>query len=225
VFWIDLGEVEGTLIAVDGEEVKPLRARLFPLAEAQRIDVMVDVPAGKVLPVLAQREGDRIRTGIILAAAGAKIAKVADKAAKESDPMGITLESRLVPVKALTLRPADRKLPVVLSGSMSPYKWFINGREWDNREPLRVAKGQRIEFDITNQTPMGHPMHLHGHVFQVVELNGKALNGAMRDTLQIPPKGSAKIAFDADNPGRWVFHCHNLLHMERGMITEVVYDT
>jgi FtsP/CotA-like multicopper oxidase with cupredoxin domain len=88
-----------------------------------------------------------------------------------------------------------------------------------------VKKGERVVFDIVNQTPMGHPMHLHGHVFQVVELNGKAFSGAMRDTVQVPAKGSVKVAFDADNPGRWVFHCHNLLHMESGMITEVVYDS
>lgn len=224
VFWIDLGDVDGTLIAVDGEAVMPVRGRLLPLAEAQRFDIMVNVAAGKMLPVLAQREGDTVRTGVILASPKAAISKVADKAAKESKPMGTALESRLVAMKPLSTRPADRRIPVVLSGSMAPYEWFINGRGWENHEPLRVAKNQRIEFDIVNQTPMGHPMHLHGHVFQVVELNGKALHGAMRDTVQIPPEGSAKIAFDADNPGRWLFHCHNLLHMERGMITEVVYD-
>ena len=80
-------------------------------------------------------------------------------------------------------------------------------------------------FNFVNQTPMGHPMHLHGHAFQVVSLNGKALRGALRDTVHVPAKSSVKIAFDADNPGRWVMHCHNLLHMETGMITEVVYDT
>ena len=108
---------------------------------------------------------------------------------------------------------------------MSPYKWSINGRGWEDRQPLQISKGQRVVFNIVNQTPMGHPMHLHGHVFQVIELNGKALSGAERDTLQVPGKSSAMIAFDADNPGRWVFHCHNLLHMETGMITEVVYGT
>ena len=107
---------------------------------------------------------------------------------------------------------------------MAPYEWFINGRGWENHEPLRVAKNQRIEFDIMNQTPMGHPMHLHGHVFQVVELNGKALHGGMRDTVQNSPRRFGENRIDADNPGRWLFHCHNLLHMERGMITEVVYD-
>ena len=225
IFWLELDGADGTLIGVDGEQIHPIRGRRFPIAEAQRLDIMVDVPAGKVVPVLAQREGDRVRTGIILAAPGAQVEKIPELAAKASEPMGISLEVRLSAVKPLAARKVDRQIPVVLGGTMSPYAWAINGRSWSNREPLRVAKGQRVEFDIVNQTPMGHPMHLHGHAFQIVELNGKGLAGALRDTVQVPPRGSAKIAFDADNPGRWVFHCHNLLHMETGMITEVVYDT
>jgi FtsP/CotA-like multicopper oxidase with cupredoxin domain len=225
IFWIELGGAEGTLIGVDGEQVRPLRGRRFPMAEAQRLDIMVDVPAGKVVSVLAQREGDRVRTGIILAAPGARVVKIPELATMASEPMGFSLEARLSAVKPLAKRAVDRRLPVVLSGSMTPYSWAINGRNWENHEPLRVAKGQRVELDIVNTTPMGHPMHLHGHAFQVVALNGKTLSGALRDTVQVPGKGSVKIAFDADNPGRWVFHCHNLLHMDTGMITEVVYDT
>jgi FtsP/CotA-like multicopper oxidase with cupredoxin domain len=225
VFWLELVGADGTLIAVDGERVRPLRGRRFPMAQAQRLDIMVDVPAGKVVPVLAQREGDRVRTGIILAAPGAMVAKIPELAKLPSEPMGISLEAQLSALNPLAARPVNRRIPVVLSGSMAPYKWFINGRSWSNREPLRVAKGQRVEFDIVNQTPMGHPMHLHGHAFQIVELNGKGLAGALRDTVQVPAKGSVKIAFDADNPGCWLFHCHNLLHMETGMITEVIYDT
>ena len=224
VFWLELG-AEGTLVGVDGERVHPIRGRRFPMAEAQRLDIMVDVPAGKTVPVLAQREGDRIRTGIILAAPGAAVAKIPDMAAKPAEAMGISLEVQLSAVSPLAKRKVDRQIPVVLSGSMMPYKWFLNGRNWEEREPLRVAKGQRVVFDIVNKTPMGHPMHLHGHAFQVVELNGKPISGALRDTLQVPANGSAKIAFDADNPGRWLFHCHNLLHMETGMITEVVYES
>lgn len=57
---------------------------------------------------------------------------------------------------------------------------------------------------------MAHPMHLHGHAFQVIAVNGKLVNGAIRDTVLVTPMmGSVRIAFDADNPGRWAFHCHN----------------
>jgi FtsP/CotA-like multicopper oxidase with cupredoxin domain len=223
IFWVELDGVDGTLVAVDGEKVKPLRGRRFPMSEAQRIDLMIDVPAGKVVPVLAQREGDRVRTGVILAAPGAAIRKISPMAMMVSEPMATQLEARLAALTPLAARPVDRRIPVALGGSMSPYKWTINGHYWTDKVPLQVKKGERVVFDIVNQTPMGHPMHLHGHVFQVIELNGKALSGAMRDTVQVPAKGSVKIAFDANNPGRWLFHCHNLLHMESGMMTEVVY--
>jgi FtsP/CotA-like multicopper oxidase with cupredoxin domain len=66
-------------------------------------------------------------------------------------------------------------------------------------------------------------MHLHGPAFQVIALNGAALAGAVRDTVLVPPMGSVSIAFDADYPGRWAFHCHNLYHMTAGMLTEVRY--
>ncbi|MDE8343559.1 MAG: multicopper oxidase domain-containing protein, partial [Acidocella sp.] len=70
---------------------------------------------------------------------------------------------------------------------------------------------------------MSHPMHLHGHAFQVVAINGQAFNGAVRDTVLVPPMGNVRIAFDADNQGRWALHCHNLYHMMSGMMTEVRY--
>jgi FtsP/CotA-like multicopper oxidase with cupredoxin domain len=71
---------------------------------------------------------------------------------------------------------------------------------------------------------MAHPIHLHGHVFQVVAIDGRPLRGAVRDTVLVSPGGRVRIAFDADNPGRWAFHCHNLYHMETGMMTELRYQ-
>lgn len=106
---------------------------------------------------------------------------------------------------------------------MMGYDWTINGRQWQNHEPLLVKEGQRVALDITNASMMSHPMHLHGHHFQVVAINGVALCGATRDTVLVPPRGSVRIAFDAVNPGRWLFHCHNLYHMAAGMMTDVRY--
>ena len=79
-FWIELGELRGTLVAVDGNPVLPVAGSSFPIATAQRLDLIVDVPAG-AFPVLAQVEGMKQRTGFILASPGAAIAKVADVAA------------------------------------------------------------------------------------------------------------------------------------------------
>ena len=63
------------------------------------------------------------------------------------------------------------------------------------------------------QASMAHPRHLHGHHFPVVVLNGQPLQGAVRDTVLVPVNGTVTVAFDADSPGRWLLHCHNLFHM------------
>ena len=98
-------------------------------------------------------------------------------------------------------------------------------RTWGSHRPLKVRLGQRVVIEMRNMTMMAHPMHLHGHHFQVIGLNGRALRGAVRDTVLVPPQGSVTIAFDADNAGRWFFHCHNLFHRDVGMQTEVTYET
>ena len=70
---------------------------------------------------------------------------------------------------------------------------------------------------------MPHPMHLHGHEFQVVEIDGKRFPGAVRHTVLVPPARRVVIAFDANNPGWWAFHCHLLYHLDAGMFTTLKY--
>ena len=224
-FWVDLGTLEGTVLAVDGDPVKPVTVRRFPMAEAQRVDVLLRLPRqGGAFPVLAQREGDRQRTGIVLATPGARIAKIPQITDAAVAPEDLSLERRLEAAQPLAPRPPNLVHRVALTGTMMPYRWSIDDRTWPDYQTLTVSCGQRVELDIVNRTQMAHPMHLHGHHFQVVALNGLPLAGAMRDTVLVPVNGSVRIAFDADNPGRWLFHCHNLYHMATGMMTELVYD-
>ena len=223
-FWIDLGALGGRLVAVDGNPVAPMTASLFPLAIAQRIDLIVDVPAG-AFPVFAQVEGKRERTGFILASPAATIFKVGSLADSEAAPVDLSLESKLVASNPLADRQADAIFTMVLTGSMRPYTWAINDQLWPNVNRPIVRKGERVIVDIQNSSMMAHPMHLHGHHFQVTGLNGERVVGAVRDTVLVPSMDSVQISFDADNPGRWAFHCHNLYHMATGMMTEVVYNT
>ena len=225
-FWIDLGQTVATVLAVDGNPVQPMTARRFPLAQGQRLDLLITMPAsGGVVPVLAQREGDRARTGVILAAPGANVARIGENADALADAVDLSLEQRLVASMPLAARPADVTHKVTLTGAMMPYVWSIDDRTWANHTPLRVTKGQRVVVEMQNRSPMAHPMHLHGHHFQVVSLNGRTVTGAIRDTVLVPIDGRLSIAFDADNPGKWLFHCHNLLHMATGMMTEFEYGT
>ena len=223
-FWIDLGALNGTLVAVDGMDVLPVFGRRFEIAMAQRLDVEVMVPSdGVAFPILAQREGDRARTGIVLATAGAEIARLPSEAEMVAPPVLLDLERQLVAAAPLSDRAPDRRIAVNLTGDMMRYVWGLNGLTYDQREPLEVTAGERVEVTLHNRTMMSHPMHLHGHHFQVVGLGAARLNGALRDTVIVPPMESVTIEFDCDNPGEWPLHCHNLYHMAAGMMTTLRY--
>ena len=223
-FHVDLGSLQGTVVAVDGDAVQPLTGSRFGLAMAQRIDILVELPKGAGMwPILAVREGERQQTGIILATAGMHVRKVSGMAIKPAGAVNFDQELRLSAREPLASRPVDAKFMLMLTGSMQPYSWGINGKGWDNRDTLKVRAGQRVAITFHNTTMMSHPMHLHGHHFQVIAFNGKAFQGAMRDTVQVPPMAKVTIAFDADNPGRWLMHCHNEYHQAAGMMTEVAY--
>jgi FtsP/CotA-like multicopper oxidase with cupredoxin domain len=222
-FWIDLGTLTGTVVAVDGHSVRPMRGSRMPLAMAQRLDVLIDLPGNGSYPIVAQVEGKRARTGIVLAGPGAKISRLATEAEENAPPVDLSLERRLEADTPLAHRAPDVTHRVILAGAMAPYVWSLNGEYWPDVTPLMVAHGQRVVIEMVNHSMMAHPMHLHGHAFQVVAINGAPFTGAVRDTVLVPRMGSVTIAFDADNPGRWAFHCHNLYHMMTGMITEVRY--
>ena len=107
---------------------------------------------------------------------------------------------------------------------MAGYIWSINNVVWNKDvPPLPVAKGERVELVFVNQTPMSHPMHLHGHEFQVVDIDGYRFSGAVRDTILVPPNRRVTVAFDANNPGYWALHCHLLYHLDAGMFTTLRY--
>jgi FtsP/CotA-like multicopper oxidase with cupredoxin domain len=80
-----------------------------------------------------------------------------------------------------------------------------------------------VELAVTNQTMMSHPVHLHGHSFQVVAIDGHRFPGAVRNTVLVPPKTTVTVAFDADNPGWWPLHCHLLYHQYAGMFATLRY--
>jgi FtsP/CotA-like multicopper oxidase with cupredoxin domain len=224
-FTIDTGELAATVLCVDGNPVKPVLGKSFPLAMGQRIDLLVDIPKeGGVFPILALRETAIERTGIILASKGAQVAKVSGTGKAASKLLDLSLENRLTAAKPLADKNPDRKLVVELGEVMGTYVWTMNGQTYGQNEPLKVKKGERVELTVINMSMMMHPMHLHGHHFQVVATGGKRMKGAVRDTVIVPSgMGEVTLAFDADNPGRWPFHCHNLFHMAAGMMTTVDY--
>jgi FtsP/CotA-like multicopper oxidase with cupredoxin domain len=219
-FTIDLGALTGSLVAVDGQAVMPLEDRQFPISMGQRLDIELALPAaGGAFPILALREGAPERTGIVLATPGAAVAKLASMADAAGPVLDLALEAQLRATTPLSSRAADRTLTAHLSGSMSPYAWTMAGG------PFTVHRGERAEIEMMNMSMMAHPMHLHGHHFQVVAINGRRFAGAMRDTVLVPPMQTVTVAFDADNAApNWAFHCHHLYHMASGMMAALSYE-
>ncbi|WP_116130741.1 multicopper oxidase family protein [Tropicimonas sp. IMCC34043] len=224
VFWIDTGAAPAHLVAVDGHGVVPVAGRRFGIAMGQRLDIEIALPGeGGAWPILALREGARDRTGLILATPGAAIARLGSLAATEAPAFDTDLaqESRLVTRDPLPARPVERGHMLMLSGAMQPYVWTIDGRTWANHLPVEARSGERVELMFHNMSMMGHPMHLHGHAFQVVEINGRRLSGARRDTVYVPPMASVTVALDAGEAARWMLHCHHMPHLATGMMTEL----
>jgi FtsP/CotA-like multicopper oxidase with cupredoxin domain len=229
-FFVSLGELSGELIATDGMPVKPVRGSRFPLAIAQRIDVRVQLPREGAFPILALRENATQQAGIILATPGASIKKLPTVNAALAGLLTLDLESQLVAAESLAPKAIDRSYDLRLQGNMARYEWPINGIVFDVGHPrgqeaqVKVRRGQRVALKFINETMMSHPMHLHGHSFQVIDINGKSLHGALRDTVLVPPKTSVTVAFDANNPGIWYLHCHILWHLAAGMAVLVQYE-
>ncbi len=225
-YYLHLGALEGELIAVDGRAIKPMKSPVFPLTVAQRADVRLKMPQSPGShAIVAVLEGERRQTGIILRVAKSNVPKIPETAARPAPPVTLALEQLLRPTQSLAARPIDRRYLVRLTGSMKGYRWSINNMPWNQDvPPLLVKEGQRVELEMRNETRMGHPMHLHGHTFQVVAINGRRFSGALRDTVLVPPKTTVTVALDANNPGRWAFHCHLLYHLQAGMFQTVLYE-
>jgi FtsP/CotA-like multicopper oxidase with cupredoxin domain len=230
-FFIDLGSLTGELIATDGMLVKPVRGNRFPLAIAQRIDVIVLLPRdGDAFPILALRELAVEQTGIVLATSSAKVSRLSVTGPSPTGLLTLDLESKLTAANPLKPRPADVTGILRLQGNMSRYEWLINGIAFNVADPasekalVNVKSGQRVALKFVNETPMSHPMHLHGHTFEVVAINDRRFAGPLRDTVLVPGKTSVTVEFDANNPGLWYVHCHILWHLDAGMAALVQYE-
>ncbi|HEX8444955.1 MAG TPA: copper resistance system multicopper oxidase [Allosphingosinicella sp.] len=114
-------------------------------------------------------------------------------------------------------RAPTRNVEVHLTGNMERFMWSIDGEKFsENPEPIRFERNERVRITMINDSMMTHPMHLHGHFFEVV--NGHGGNQPMKHTVMVLPGGKVSVDLTADAPGDWAFHCHMLYHMHAGMM-------
>ena len=113
-------------------------------------------------------------------------------------------------------RAPSRSMEIHLTGNMERFMWAFDGEKFSEiTRPIPFRRDERVRITLVNDSMMNHPIHLHGHFFEVV--NGHAGQHPRKHTVNVMPGG--KVAFDltADAPGDWAFHCHMLLHMHAGM--------
>ena len=117
-------------------------------------------------------------------------------------------------------RPPSRTVEVHLTGNMERFMWSFDGEKFsEGVEPIRFERNERARVVLINDTMMTHPIHLHGHFFEVV--NGHTGSHPLKHTVNVLPGGTLTFDLTADAPGDWAFHCHLLLHMHAGMFRVV----
>ena len=222
-FWIDPGALQSQVIAVDGSPCVPYAAQAYPIAMGQRIDLLLTLPSGNgAYPVLARLEGSTRQTGLILATTGATITRLSDDGETATALVDLSLDAALRASKPLPERAITRTEHVMLGMGAGNYVWTINGATHGNHTPLQGKIGDRLELMFMNSSMMMHPMHLHGHHFQIVDVGMGRFAGPMRDVVAVPPMGMVTVAVDLDKAGSWYLHCHHLYRMATGMMTELV---
>lgn len=117
-------------------------------------------------------------------------------------------------------RAPTRFIEIHLTGNMERFMWSLDGEQLsENPEPYRFARNERVRMRLVNDTMMTHPMHLHGHFWEIV--NGNPGNQPLKHTVKVLPGGFIDLDLTADAPGDWAFHCHLLYHMHAGMMRVV----
>jgi FtsP/CotA-like multicopper oxidase with cupredoxin domain len=203
-----------TVTHTDGYAVRPQSVDAVVLGMGERIDAFLTVK-DTMTPLLALPEGKDGNVYAIVSTISGQVTRTAPPT--QLGPI-VTDGGRLKAADSVLLssRGADRVFDLRLTGSMAKYSWGINGRKFNMSDPFagafEVRANERIRVNFTNETTMWHPMHVHGHTFQISN------RGARKDTVMVRPKERVTIEFDADNPGQWLTHCHNAYHAARGMM-------
>ncbi|GAA5565732.1 MULTISPECIES: copper resistance system multicopper oxidase [Acinetobacter] len=118
-------------------------------------------------------------------------------------------------------RAAEREIEIRLGGNMERYIWTINGKKFNEADPLVVKYGERIRLKFVNDSMMAHPMHLHG-MFMQLENGQDASNMPNKHTVIVPPGKTVTTLLTADELGEWAIHCHLLYHMSAGMMNKLI---
>ncbi|MFD8302846.1 multicopper oxidase domain-containing protein [Streptomyces sp. NPDC059690] len=219
-FRVAVGGSRLTVTASDGFPVRPVTTDTVLVGMGERYDAVVTAPRSGSVPLVAKVEGTSTTQAMAVLSTGSGSNPMPDAKVQEMNGRRLTYaDLRAAQAVALPARQPDRSYTVDLTGNMTTYKWGAeaNGRKNGN---LQVRQGERVRLVFNNASMMWHPIHLHGHTLQVV--TGSA-PGPRKDTVIVPPMSRVTVDVDANNPGQWALHCHNIYHAETGMLTMLSY--
>jgi multicopper oxidase len=216
-FRLALGGHRMRVTHTDGFPIRPIDTDALLVGMGERYDVVITLADG-VFPLVALAEGkDAAAFAIVRTSSGAAPAPVVRPRELDGRIVAYRQLTPADPVR-LSAQAADRHITLKLTGGMMNYDWGFNGRPHDPRHNEPVRSGERVRLELVNTTTMWHPVHLHGHTFAV------DTTGVRKDTVIVLPGQTVPVVFDANNPGMWMLHCHNVYHAEAGMMTQIGYQ-
>jgi CopA family copper-resistance protein len=177
------------------------------------------------MPAAAQeKQGAAINKGFLnmLAEDTASYSPLAADGMSPDRPWPPYAHLRAVKPTTLPKDRAVREIRLTLDGDMERYVWFLNNKPLSESDSILIRKGEVVRFIMINRTMMHHPMHLHGHFFRVINVQGDY--APLKHTVNVAPMSTTVIEFDANEFGDWFFHCHLLYHMKSGMARVVHYE-
>ena len=216
---VAIGGHRMTVTHADGFPVTPVEIDNVVLGMGERYDVMVTAQSG-AFPIVAVPAGktDPAAEALLVASDSTSMPAVGSRPAELS---GRTLAyGDLAATEAVRLPfiSPDRSETIHLTANSSGYVHGIDGQSFPDSAPITVRDGERLRLRVVNDTMMFHPIHLHGHTFQMV-----GDGSARKDTVNVLPMSAVEVDIAADNPGQWMLHCHNTYHLETGMATVLSY--
>jgi multicopper oxidase len=208
-----------TVTHSDGFPVVPVDVDNVVLGMGERYDVIFTAGSG-AFPIVAVPE-DKTGPGAEAVLRTSPTASAPTPGSRPTELEGRTIayaDLTATDDARLTSKAPDRTETITLTASESGYVQGINGASFPDTEPITIAEGERLRLTVVNDTMMFHPIHLHGHTFQLV-----GAGSARKDTVNVLPRSSVAFDLAADNPGQWMLHCHNTYHLETGMATVLSY--
>jgi FtsP/CotA-like multicopper oxidase with cupredoxin domain len=237
-FYLHSAFPQMTIIAADGNDVKPLSTQRLLMGMGETYDVLVTMPASGRYEVRATAQ-DISGSASLWLGSGTE-----HRATDIPRPNYYSMDHMLN--QALEIEGSEkmhgspyrnlralqkthfakghtrREIELHLTGDMERYRWSFNNKTLFEESTIPVKRGEVLRIKLINDSMMHHPIHLHRHFFRMINEEGEY--SPLKHTVDIPPMGSRTIEFLANEYGDWIFHCHLLYHMDAGMTRIISYD-